>query len=196
MAKSFSAQIDAWVLKVEGAIEAVFKEAVQELVDQADQLVTQMVYEAPQSPNYQRTGFLRSSLTVSTASMPLANRPQGAPDGGYMAEIEVQIAGAEVGETIYVGWTANYAGYVHYGARGAPPKPWVDLVAQRWDGIVAAKVAELKALLLPSEQQRKRKAGQHLPGRFQRRIASHGLGSLVAYQGAGGGQAVMDFVIA
>lgn len=147
MAQTFSAQIDAWVLKVEGAIEAVFKEAVQELVEQADQLLTQMVYEAPPTPNYNRTGFLRSSVVVSTSSMPLANRPQGAPDSGYMAGIEVQIAGAELGETIYIGWTAIYAAFVHYGANGAPPKPWVSLVAQRWEMIVAAKTAELKGRL-------------------------------------------------
>src|SRR5690606_8637472 len=133
--------------KVEGATEAVFKESVQELVEQADQILTQMVYEAPPSPNYRRTGFLRSSVRISTSSMPLANRPQGTPHSGYMAEIEVAIAGAEVGETLYVGWTANYAGYVHYGANGTVPKPWVDMVAQRWQSIVAAKTAELRARL-------------------------------------------------
>lgn len=148
MAQSFTAQIEAWALKVEGAIEAIFKESVQELVEQADALLTQMVYEAPPSPSgYKRTGFLRSSLKVSTASMPLANRPQGTPDGGYMAEIEVQIAGAELGETIYVGWTANYAGYVHYGANGVASRPWVSIVAQRWQMIVEAKAAELKSRL-------------------------------------------------
>lgn len=147
MATSFSAQIEAWVHKVEGAVEAVFKESVQELVEQADQILTQLVYEAPPSPNYNRTGFLRSSVRVSTASMPLANRPQGTPDSGYMAEIEVAIAGAEIGETLYVGWTANYAGYVHYGANGTVPKPWVDMVAQRWQAIVAAKTAELRSRL-------------------------------------------------
>jgi hypothetical protein len=148
MPQSFSAQIGAWALKVDGAIEAVFKESVQELVEQADQLLTQMVYEAPPAPSgYKRTGFLRSSVKVSTASMPLANRPQGVPDTGYMAEIEVQIAGAELGETIYIGWTANYAGYVHYGSNGLPPKPWVSLVAQRWQQIVDAKAGELKSRL-------------------------------------------------
>lgn len=147
MAKTFAASVEAWVLRVEGALEAVFKESVQELVDQADELLRQLVYEAPPSPNYRRTGFLRSSMVASTVSMPLANRPQGAPDGGYMAEIEVQIAGSEIGETIYIGWTANYAGYVHYGANGSQPKPWVDLVAQRWQAIVAAKTAELRRRL-------------------------------------------------
>ncbi len=148
MAQSFTAQIEAWAHKVEGAIEAVFRESVQELVEQADQILTQMVYEAPPAlSGYKRTGFLRSSVKVSTASMPLANRPQGTPHTGYMTEVEVQIAGADLGETIYVGWTANYAGYVHYGANGMSPKPWVSLVAQRWQQIVDAKASELKSRL-------------------------------------------------
>lgn len=149
MAKlTFSAAVAGWARRVDGAIEAVFKESVQELVEQADALLTQMVYEAPPAPSgYKRTGFLRSSVKVSTASMPLANRPQGTPDNGYMAEIEVQIAGAELGETLYIGWTAEYAGFVHYGANGTPPKPWVSLVAQRWQAIVDAKTAELRGRL-------------------------------------------------
>lgn len=148
MAQSFSAQIEAWTRKVDGAIEAIFKESVQELVEQADQILTQMVYEAPPaSSGYKRTGFLRSSVKVSTASMPLANRPQGTPDGGYMAEIEVQIAGASVGETLFIGWTANYSGFVHWGANGNPPRPWVSMVAQRWSAIVDMKTAELKGRL-------------------------------------------------
>lgn len=149
MAKlSFSAQVAEWAARVDGAIEAVFKESVQELVEQADELLKQLVYDRPPAKSgYKRTGFLRSSVVASTASMPLANRPQGAPDSGYMAEIEVQIAGAELGETIYVGWTANYAGYVHFGANGTPPKPWVTLVAQRWQQIVNGKADDLKRRL-------------------------------------------------
>jgi hypothetical protein len=145
---SFGAQVEAWCHKVEGAIEAIFKESVQELVEQSDELLKNLVYAQPPAPSgYKRTGFLRSSLVISTASMPLADRPQGTPDGGYMAEIEVRIAGAELGETIYIGWTANYAGYVHDGARGNAPKPWVELVAQRWQMIVEAKTAEIKSRL-------------------------------------------------
>jgi len=157
VAKSFSATIDAWVRKVEGGIEAVFKKSVEELVDQADDLLKDLVYDQPVSESgYKRTGFLRSSLKISTVSMPLANRPQGAPDTGYMAEIEAQIEGAELGETLYVGWTANYAAYVHYGVTGygmyghigsRPPRPWVTMIAQRWQGIVSDKATELKGRL-------------------------------------------------
>lgn len=145
---SFSAQIGAWAARVEGAIESVFRESVQELVEQADQLLADMVYaQPPASSGYKRTGFLRSSVKVSTVSMPLANRPQGVPDTGYMAEIEVQITGADIGEIIYIGWTAEYSGFVHWGANGTAPRPWVSMVAQRWQAIVDVKAAELKARL-------------------------------------------------
>lgn len=146
--QSFSATIEEWAHKVNGAIEAIFRESVQELVDQADELLKTMVYAQPISPSgYVRTGFLRSSLVVSNQSMPSADRPKGTPDGGYLAEVEIQIAGAELGETIYIGWTAKYGPYVHYGANGQSPRPWVDLVAQRWQMIVAQKTVELKSRL-------------------------------------------------
>jgi len=39
------------------------------------------------------------------------------------------INGADLGDTLYLGYTANYAAYVHYGVRGAAPRPWVTMVA-------------------------------------------------------------------
>ncbi|WP_127524585.1 HK97 gp10 family phage protein [Mesorhizobium sp. Z1-4] len=144
MTQSFAATVEQWARDVEGVVEVIFRESVQELVSQADDLLTQLVYAAPPSPNYRRTGFLRSSLTISTASMPLASRPQGALDADYMAEITATIAGSDITETIYVGWTAEYAPFVHWGARGQPPKPWVTLVAQRWQEIVARVAARVK----------------------------------------------------
>ena len=143
---NFAASVAEWVHDVDGAIEAIFRESVQVLVAETDQLLTQMVYAGPQSPNYTRTGFLRS-VTASTASMPLAHRPQGVPEADYMADITVTIAGAEIGETIYVGYTANYAAFVHFGTSRMQGRPWVQMVAQRWPSIVAAKEAELRSRL-------------------------------------------------
>lgn len=136
MAQSFSAQIEAWAHKVEGAVEAVFRESVQELVSQMQALVPV------------DTGFLRASLRASTTAMPVLslNNPGGSfqPDNG---QIELVIMAADVGETIYLGYTAKYGAYVHYGAGGRPPRPWVDMVAQRWQSIVSDKTKELKARL-------------------------------------------------
>ena len=72
------------------------------------------------------------------------------PGGSFtpdIGEIELVIVGADLGDTIYLGYTANYGAYVHYGANGHAGRPWVDMVAQRWQQIVASKAAEVKARL-------------------------------------------------
>lgn len=149
---SFGAQVASWVNKVEGASEAILKESAQELAEEADGLLVDLIYRAPVSPSgYRRTGFLRSSLMASTASMPAIN-PMANPaeNGTYTfdgAEISAVIAGAELGRPIYMGYVASYAAFQHYGANGRPGRPWVELAAQRWPQIVEKKANELKARL-------------------------------------------------
>lgn len=134
---TFEAQVGEWALKVQGAIDLVFKESAQELVSELNSLVPV------------DTGFLRASLVASTTAMPvmsLENPGQGAftPDIGT---IELVIAGADAGDTIYLGYTANYGAHVHYGANGRPGRPWVAMVAQRWQSIVTTKAAEVRSRL-------------------------------------------------
>jgi hypothetical protein len=133
---SFSAVVGDWAHTVPMALETVFKESVQELVIQLNAL-------APVD-----TGFLRGSLRASTSAMPVLSLEN--PGGTFMAdagEIILVIAGADLGDKIYLGYTANYGAHVHYGANGRPGRPWVDMVAQRWSSIVAAKAAEVKSRL-------------------------------------------------
>lgn len=133
---SFGAQVGSWANRVDGALEAVFKESAQELVNELTRL-------APVD-----TGFLRASLMASTTAMPQMTRANpGAAVPSDLGEIMLVIAGADIGDTIFLGYTANYAAYVHYGARGNAPRPWVTMVAQRWTAIVAAKAAEVKQRL-------------------------------------------------
>lgn len=133
---TFEAAVGEWARKVEGAVEIVFKESAQELVTQLNALVPV------------DTGFLRSSLTASTSAMPvLALSNPGGTFNVDAGEIMLVIAGADIGDTIYLGYTANYGAHVHYGANGRPGRPWVDMVAQRWGSIVAAKSAEVKSRL-------------------------------------------------
>lgn len=134
---TFEAQVAEWARKVEGAVDVIFKEACQELVSELNTLVPV------------DTGFLRSSLMASSTAMPVlnhANPGQGAfvPDVGT---IELVIAGAEAGDTIYLGYTANYGAHVHYGANGRPGRPWVSMVAQRWPQIVATVSARVRSRL-------------------------------------------------
>lgn len=133
---TFEAQVGEWARKVEGAFDLLFKEAAQELVSELNTLVPV------------DTGFLRNSLRASTTDMPLLTLENpGGPGVDGMAEIVLVIAGAEAGDVLYLGYTANYAAHVHYGANGRPGRPWVSMVAQRWEQIVATKAAEVRSRL-------------------------------------------------
>lgn len=137
MTDTFAAQVGDWARKVEGAFDVVFKEAAQEVVSELNTLVPV------------DTGFLRASLMASTTEMPRLSVdnpgvPVAAPDFG---QIELVIAGAEAGDVIYLGYSARYGLYVHAGANGRPGRPWVAMVAQRWQAIVSAKAAEVRSRL-------------------------------------------------
>jgi hypothetical protein len=136
LAETFEAQVAEWARQVEGAFDSLFKEAAQELVSELNSLVPI------------DTGFLRNSLMASTTAMPVLTRENpGGPGADGMSEIVLVIAGAEAGDVLYLGYTANYAAHVHYGANGRPGRPWVSMVAQRWEQIVATKAAEVRARL-------------------------------------------------
>lgn len=149
MPQSFSATVGKWAAKVDGALEAVFRESAQELVSQMQELLTDLVYKQPEAKSgYKRTGFLRASLVASKTAMPGLVRAN--PGGSFPAdvgEVLLVINDAEIGETIYLGYTARYGAFVHFGSNGQPPRPWVDMIAQRWISIVEAKAAEIKARL-------------------------------------------------
>ncbi len=131
---TFAATVGDWARKTEGALDAVFRESCQELVAQLNALVPV------------DTGFLRASLVASATAMPMIRAADGQVPGD-LGEIVLVIAGLEAGETLYLGYTASYAAFVHYGANGRPGRPWVDMVAQRWASIVAEVSARVKARL-------------------------------------------------
>lgn len=133
MASNFAATVGDWVLRVQGGLDAVFRASVQELVSQMQALVPV------------DTGFLRASLRASTTAMPVLSLDN--PGGRFaldVGQIELVINSAGSDDTIYLGYTANYGAYVHYGAQGRPPRPWVDMVVQRWQIIVDGQAKELK----------------------------------------------------
>lgn len=142
MAQTFAAKVAEWAGKIPEATEAVFKGSAQELVRQLSDELERLIYETPESPNYKRTKFLQASLVASTSEMPRARLDNpGRPVQPEFGTIELVINDLEAGQVLYLGYTANYGPYVHYGTDGMPPRPWVTLVAQRWQQIVAEQAA-------------------------------------------------------
>lgn len=130
MAQSFSATVDAWVLKSRQRLEAVLKTSAQFVIED-------VVLRTPVD-----TGYLRASLTVSFDG-PLPMR--GEQGDGYAApDYSLAIAGAGLGDTIFASFIANYAAHVEYGARGRSGVGMVRLSAQAWPQHVNRAVAEAK----------------------------------------------------
>ena len=144
---SFSAVIGSWCARVPEAIDAILKNSAQRLAQEIDAELDRMVYQAPPSPSgYQRTGFLRASFVASTAAMPqlIRDNPGAAVNADAMGPIVLVINGWDGGGTLYLGYTAAYGAYVHFGAQGTSPKPWVTLAAQRWPVVVREEAAKVK----------------------------------------------------
>lgn len=136
---TFSAQIDAQILKCKTRLEAVVRTSLQTLVDQAN-------LEGPSvaRPDGGRggrmpvdVGFLMNSIAAAIGSVPSGpskrSELKGDPDAAAIV-----IANMKIGETLYIGWTAEYARAMEarYGFR--------DAAAQKWPQYVAEAVAETK----------------------------------------------------
>lgn len=135
---SFAAQVSEWCQQVEGAAEAVLQTAAQTVANE----VRTAVAEGGRMPV--KTGNLRRSLMASTSAMPTIKPEQTTfSDSG----LELVIAGAELGSTVYLGFQAAYAARMNFGFVGEDSLGrvynqtgfgFVDAVAQRWPQIVAA----------------------------------------------------------
>lgn len=137
---SFAASVGDWCRGVEGAVEAIFKASVQDVVSEM---------QKPRGAGGRMrvdTGFLRASLLGSTSAMPSIDPNARPADGGsYPAgqQVELTIAGLTLGQPFYAGYTASYAAAREYGARGQAPDAFVRTAAQGWQQIVAKREAEL-----------------------------------------------------
>lgn len=133
--KQFSAKVGAWVRKSNQRATAVFRESVERLIEQA---------QTPTSEGGKLrvdTGFLRASFTLSLDGMPFGeSRNPGDRAYDYKSDrVTVTLAGAELGRTIWGGWSANYA----------RPREFHDgflrSAVMNWQSIVSAVTREAKA---------------------------------------------------
>jgi len=153
---SFSAQVDAWVQKSQQRLDAVFKESTKRVI------VEMRTPKAKGGNMPVVTGFLRNSVVVTTDG-PTPMREDAKPNKGAAYDqgsdelpgaINLVIAGATLGQTIFACFVAIYARRQEYGFNGKDSKGrevkqagngFVRLAAQRWPKIVSDVVRELKA---------------------------------------------------
>lgn len=133
----FGRRVLGFTRKVYSKRDAVFREAFLTLADH-------MQARCPKD-----THFLMSSLEASTVGTPEMNRPNPFPSApkGYFSWDRSQVVGvvqnARVGQKIYLGYTAEYAGFVHDGHGSSQSEPWVALVSQMWVQIVNEAAARI-----------------------------------------------------
>ncbi|TWB61693.1 hypothetical protein FBZ98_1011038 [Rhizobium sp. ERR 922] len=135
--QSFAAQVSAWASAEMERAEAVYQTAAQTVANE----VRTPVAAGGRMPV--KTGNLRRSLMASTSAMPtIIEGKQEFTDN----PVELVIAGAQLGGTIYLGFQAAYAARMNYGFVGQDSLGrsynqagfgFVDAVAQRWPQIVA-----------------------------------------------------------
>lgn len=141
--QTFSAQIDAWTRKSKARMEAVAKTATQELFIE--------VLRPMKQGGRMRvvTGFLRASFQASLdapVNLSVANPdPENGEFSTDLGAILLVIDGADLGQTIYGAFTANYARPREYGARGQAPDAFVLTNAQRWPEFVQEAITQVRS---------------------------------------------------
>ena len=127
----FTAQIAAFAEDAKRKMELVVKQSAQDV----GEIAQRPVAKGGNMPI--DTGFLRNSLVAGlngTTSL-------SGPDAYVLA-----IAGAELGDTIFFGWTASYARFVEYGTQGRAGRFFMLNAAQQWPQIVARNAEKARAL--------------------------------------------------
>lgn len=148
---NFSAQIDDWVKETEQRMTAVFRESAERVKNMA-------ALGVPVDK-----GFARASIRGSTDSMPQIDRSatnkagRVYDAGAAISEVSLVIAGAQIGQTIFVGWTAAYILPLEYGHSKQAPNGFVRLAAAQWQTVVNQVTAEAKARVAASSAQRSRR---------------------------------------
>ena len=130
---TFTAQVEAWANKTERQMSAIVKTAVQWTI--ADM-------QTPKAKGGNMpvdTGFLRNSLVTTLGG--------GTPAGAGSADSYIlAIANYTLGDTITAGYTANYARYQEYGARGRTGNAFRARAVRKWQANVARAAKQAEAI--------------------------------------------------
>lgn len=136
----YEAQIDRFILKTRRRMKAVVRGSVQDVVFEANTTTTKG------GKMRVDTGFLRASGRISLTGMPSgpSRPPQDAGDATYTldeASITAGLAGVDLGDVIYFGWSAEYARHreVYDG--------FLESALMNWQKIVDVNVRKVKAAI-------------------------------------------------
>jgi hypothetical protein len=122
----FSAQVADIVKRNSAKADSLIKMSIQDVIEDAQTPV------AKGGRMRVDTGFLRASGQLSLTGMP-SGPERGAPGATYNpsdANLILGIAGLKAGDTIYFGWTANYAAAreFHDGYLAGAVQKWQQIV--------------------------------------------------------------------
>jgi len=147
----FTASIEGWVAEERELLLAVVQSSAQDIVRE----IKRPIRDGGNMPV--DTSFLQQSLQASTESAPeidpTHDGSQG-PSSANAAAIEAVIAGLEIGQTIYFGFTAVYALRQNYGFYGVdtlgraysqPGRYFVEHAMAKWPQIVENNQRRLAA---------------------------------------------------
>lgn len=143
MTKGATAVVEAWVHETEGLLEALTKQAVQELVSEMQTTHFQG------GLNRIEHGWHLASFQVvlnGEPQLPTREPPEGEAPAWSGSEIALQIAGMKLGDTITGSYGMAYSMRLEYGFAGQdelgrtynqPAYAFVRTAAQNWPAIVA-----------------------------------------------------------
>lgn len=132
---SFGAQLESWARETQERATAIFRASAQEVVSRCQARIPI------------DTGFARASIQASLSQMPKVSPGKAGernvtyPD--TTPAVVLTIAGADLGDTFYVGWTAAYVVMLEYGHSMQAPLGFVGITAEEWPGIVREVTAQL-----------------------------------------------------
>lgn len=143
--KSFGAKIDRWTKTTKGALENVFKQSVQDVIEKmqtTDDRGGNLPFDL---------GFLRSSLRVSinAPASGLISRERDEASYKWTEEntYSLTINGAGLDDSIYAVYLADYAQHQEYGTKYMAGKHFRELAVQQWQSIVSANIAKAKKMV-------------------------------------------------
>lgn len=130
MAQSFAAQLKDFADLTSAKLELVVKQSAQDMFSDA-QSPKALGGNLPVD-----TGFLRNSFVSALNGQGTVT----GPDAYVMA-----IAGMELGDSVFGGWTAEYARHVEYGTSKMAGSFFALRAAQNWPAIVARNAQKARA---------------------------------------------------